>query len=116
METAVTALRNAPFGALLCDCFVILCQNILRCKNFDYMRFRLPLIKKATTFVIAFLVERVSSRMNTPPFRYFRPQKLPQYHQEGYCRCSKASSNALVNSFSDLLLSNQAAINAEYGK
>lgn len=28
----------------------------------------------------------------------------------------KASSNALVNSFSDLLLSNQAAINAEYGK
>lgn len=28
----------------------------------------------------------------------------------------KASSNALVNSFSDLLLSNQAAINAEYVK
>lgn len=28
----------------------------------------------------------------------------------------KASSNALVNSVSDLLLSNQAAINAEYGK
>lgn len=28
----------------------------------------------------------------------------------------KASSNALVNSFSDLLLSNQAAITAEYGK
>ena len=28
----------------------------------------------------------------------------------------KASSNAIVNSFSDLLLSNQAAINAEYGK
>ena len=28
----------------------------------------------------------------------------------------KASSNALVNSFSDLLVSNQAAINAEYVK
>ena len=28
----------------------------------------------------------------------------------------KASSNAFVNSFSDLLLSNQAAINAEYVK
>ena len=35
-----------PSCASLCDCFVILCQNILRCKNFDYMRFQLPLIKK----------------------------------------------------------------------
>ena len=39
-----------PSCALLCDCFVILCQNILRCKNFDYMRFRLPLIKKSNHF------------------------------------------------------------------
>ena len=28
----------------------------------------------------------------------------------------KASNNAFANSFSDLLLSNQVAINAEYGK
>ena len=49
--------------------------------------------KKFTTAyaVVTIMVERVSSRMNTPPFRYFRPQKLPQYHQAGYCRCSKAS-------------------------
>ena len=39
-----------PSCALLCDCFVILCQNILRCKNFDYMRFQLPLIKKSNHF------------------------------------------------------------------
>ena len=36
------------------------------------------------------VVERVSSWMNTPPFRYFRPQKLPQYRQAGYSQCSKA--------------------------
>lgn len=39
-----------PSCASLCDCFVILCQNILRCKDFDYMRFRLPLIKKSNHF------------------------------------------------------------------
>ena len=39
-----------PSCASLCDCFVILCQNILRCKNFDYMRFQLPLIKKSNHF------------------------------------------------------------------
>lgn len=36
------------------------------------------------------MLERVSSWMNTPPFRYFRPQKLPQYRQAGYSQCSKA--------------------------
>ena len=72
-----------PSCALLCYCFVILCQNILRCKNFDYMRFRLPLIKKATTFVIAFLVEMAVIALRNAPFvcfavRLFR-DFMPKY-------------------------------------
>ena len=111
-RTTQCTLRVLCCAIVSCFYAKIFCvAKILIICGFDYRR-----LKKATTFVIAFLVERVSSRMNAPPFRYFRPQKLPQYHQAGYCRCSKASSNALVNSFSDLLLSNQAAINAEYRK
>ncbi|WP_294905351.1 hypothetical protein, partial [uncultured Eubacterium sp.] len=57
--------------------------NILRCKNFDYMRFRLPLIKKSNHFRDCFLVEMAVTALRNAPFvcfavRLFR-DFMPKY-------------------------------------